>query len=97
MTARETKVPFSLGMLMSWEKHDDTCPGCLPAMLNLATGERMADTSPEMIAAYGVWKKTNLLERQAWHRVMCQNSRTPSDLRVTEAVARRMQQAMQGK
>jgi hypothetical protein len=47
-----------------------------------------------MIAINKIWGQTNLLERQAWHRITCQNSRTPQDLRVVQPMIEKMQAAL---
>ena len=79
---------------MSREQHDDNCPGCRPVLLDLTTKQPLPDDSPEMVACNEVWDGTNLIERQAWHRVTCQNSRLPGDLRLAGAIADRMKTAM---
>jgi hypothetical protein len=79
---------------MSLETHDDNCPGCRPVMVNAKTGEMVAADSPVMAVIDRVWDATNLLERQAWHRVTCQNSRLVSDLRIVEAISQRMASAI---
>lgn len=47
-----------------------------------------------MAAVNKVWSETNLIERQAWHRVTCQNSRSPSDMRLAQAIAQRVKDAL---
>lgn len=79
---------------MSMEKHDDNCPGCQPALVDLRTKRPLPPDSPEMQAVNRVWAQTNLIERRAWHAVTCQNSRSPSDLRLAEGIAKRMQEAL---
>lgn len=56
----------------------------------------MPEDSPEMQAVLGVWAKTTMEERQAFHRFTCQNSRTPTDLAVISALSARMNEAMSG-
>jgi hypothetical protein len=79
---------------MSWEKHDDNCPGCRPAIINRKTMKAFADGSPVMMAVDKVWDATTPSEREAWHRVTCQNSRAPSDLELSTQIANRIQAAL---
>jgi len=81
---------------MSLQKHDDDCPGCRPALVNTKTGQPYPANSPQMIAVMKVWNQTNLIERQAWHRVTCQNSRSPSDLRLAGSIAEKVKEALKG-
>lgn len=80
---------------MSWEKFDDECPGCKPALLDLKTGQVKPDDSPEMVAVFSVWQTTTLEERQAWHRVCCGNSVDQKDRSVADALAMRVQTALE--
>jgi len=41
-----------------------------------------------------VWSQTTLAERQAFHRVTCNNSRLPDDLRLTQGIVKRIQAAI---
>lgn len=79
---------------MSWEKHEDDCPGCRPAMMNLKTHEVLPDDSPEMVAILGVWSKTTLEQRQAWHRITCQGSKNPADHELVRPFIEESQAAM---
>ncbi len=67
---------------MSWETYEDACRGCRPVMLNIATGLRLPDDSPEMKLILAIFDKLTLPERQAWHRFTCKNSRASGDLEV---------------
>lgn len=80
---------------MSWEKFDDECPGCKPALLDVNTGKVMSDDSPEMMAVFSVWKKTTIEERQAWHRVCCHQSPTRDDMNFAEAFSLRVKEALE--
>jgi hypothetical protein len=79
---------------MSWEKHDDNCPGCRPALLDMKTGKRLPDDSPVMMVVNYVWAETTLEEREAWHRVTCQNSRASKDLAHAQTIAQKIQKAL---
>lgn len=81
---------------MSWEKHEDDCPGCRPAMLDMKTGQVLPEDAPEMKAILGVWAETTPLQREAYHRVMCQNSRDEIDLGLLRQVQEKMQKALDG-
>ncbi len=79
---------------MSWETYEDACPGCKPAMLNLATGARLPDDSPEMKLILAIFDKLTLPERQAWHRFTCMNSRASGDLEVISRFQGQIQAAL---
>lgn len=79
---------------MSWEKHDDDCPGCRPAILDVRTGKALPPDDPIMRAVNAVWAQTTLAERQAFHRVCCENSRDQADLDICFALNERFKAAM---
>ena len=79
---------------MTLREFDDGCRGCKPAMLDVKTGEASPDDSPEMKIVLRVWRATTLVERKAWHRVTCQNSLTPQDLRFAQVFSKRVQEAL---
>jgi hypothetical protein len=81
---------------MSWEEHDDDCPGCRPVVIDPRTMVALPEDSPVMRAILGMWAGTDLAERQAWHRFTCGNSRAPSDLRLVDGIRRKMQEALAG-
>jgi hypothetical protein len=78
---------------MSREQFDDECAGCRPAMVDVKTKQLYADDSVEMVIVNRLWSKTMLEERQAWHRVMCQNSRAALDMNLAKAFADRIEAA----
>lgn len=79
---------------MSIQKQDDECPGCQPALLDVQTGRPMAADTPHMKAVMKVWAGTFKQEREAFHRVTCQNSRSQSDLRLFHGITSRIQDAI---
>ena len=79
---------------MSLQKFDDECRGCKPAMMDVQTGKVLPDDSPSMQIVLRLWGETTLAERQAWHRVTCQNSRAPEDLRFAQVFTQRVQKAL---
>ena len=81
---------------MSRESHDDNCEGCKPALIDTTTGQPLAPDSPMMQAVMGVWAKTTLPQRQAWHRVTCLMSRDPEDVRLAEQFVQDVQNATKG-
>ena len=81
---------------MSFEYFENDCPGCKPVLLDQKTMRQMPETSPEMQAVLGVWAKTTLEERQAFHRFTCQNSRTPADMAVMSDLGERMRRRWSG-
>jgi hypothetical protein len=76
---------------MSFEQFDDNCPGCKPAILDLQTGRPLPADHPSMIKITAIWETTSRVQRQAFHRVMCLNSRDPVDLLIVKCIADRFQ------
>jgi hypothetical protein len=76
---------------MSLAKFDDECPGCRPAILDVKTGKVLPDEDPLMQKMLGIWQKTTLGEREAYHRVMCLNSRNRTDLFIVNGIIDRLQ------
>lgn len=60
-------------------------------MLDIKTGRVLPDSDPLMVKLLGVWATTTLSERQAYHRVMCLNSREPLDLFLTDGIVKRFE------
>ncbi len=79
---------------MTRDVFSDDCPGCRPAILDITTGLPLPDESPAMQSVFALWRRTTRKERLVFHRVTCQNSQTPSDLRIFGDLARRIQQAV---
>jgi hypothetical protein len=78
---------------MSLSRFDDECPGCRPAMVDVKTKRLFADDSVEMQIVNRLWSATTQEERQAWHRVTCQNSRAILDLSLAKGFADRIEAA----
>jgi hypothetical protein len=79
---------------VSLAAHDDECPGCRPAILNVETRTLLPDDSPMMQIVLRVWRALSLHEKQAWHRFTCQNSRTPFDMQLAETFGKHVQEAL---
>lgn len=79
---------------MSWEQHEDDCPGCRPALLDPTTGKAAAPDSPEMQVVNRVWSTTTVEERHAFHRVTCQNSRDDADMTLVQGICERIGDAL---
>jgi len=79
---------------MSWQQHEDDCPGCRPAVCDPETMVQLPDEHPVMQAVLGVWKTTTLAERQAFHRMTCNNSREPSDMSTVQTLMERITAAI---
>jgi hypothetical protein len=71
------------------EKYSDNCPGCKPAFLDLETGRPLPDDHPTMLKIMAIWETTSRAQREAFHRVMCLNSRDPVDLVVVKGLVDR--------
>lgn len=76
---------------MPMNQFSDDCPGCRPAMLDVETGKVLPDDHPMMKKVLEIWQTTTLAERQAFHRVMCQNSRAVSDIAVVGKIVNQLQ------
>lgn len=80
---------------MSKTEYDDSCEGCRPAIIDGQTKKPLTEDSPQMKAVLALWEKTTRVEREAFHRVCCQNSRDLSDLRLMQQVAKKIEHALQ--
>ena len=76
---------------MSFQQFDDNCPGCRPAILDVKTGKVLPDDDPIMAKILAIWANTTLGEREAFHRVMCLNSREPLDLFLVRGLTDKLQ------
>lgn len=76
---------------MSIEKFDDNCPGCRPAFLDLKTGEVLPESHPVMQRILAIWAQSSYEEREAFHHVMCLNSRDPRDLQLVKQLTDQFQ------
>ena len=79
---------------MSFQTFDAECSGCKPALVDTQTGEVFPDDNPSMQIVLRLWGATTLAERQAWHRVTCQSSKSPGDLLHARAFAERIEHAL---
>lgn len=74
-------------------RYDPSCAGCRPVLLDAATGEKLADDHPFMVAALAVFEAAPLEDRAAFRAVTVDNSRRPADLerfqRMTACIAER--------
>lgn len=75
---------------MPMHQFSDDCPGCRPAMINLTTNEVLPEDDPMMQKMLSIWGATSYEERQAYHRVMCQNSRAITDLLIVQAIVNKL-------
>lgn len=80
---------------MSIEKHDDDCPGCRPVLCDANTMKPLPADTPEMKAINRIWLDTTRSEREAFHRVTCQNSRADEDLTLVQDIAERISRALE--
>jgi hypothetical protein len=72
----------------------DHCPGCRPALLDLASGRPYPDTDPLMLKVNHIWNTdTTYAERKAFIDVTVHNSREPEDLRLTSALIWKIERA----
>jgi len=76
---------------MSVHEFSDSCDGCRPVILD-AKGQMVPDSDPMMQHLNAIWDGASLAERQAYHRVTCQNSRAVEDLAVVERMMRSLRE-----
>jgi hypothetical protein len=76
---------------MARKKYDDNCPDCQPAIVDPTSGKVLPKDHPAMVAMMNVWKSTTLQEREAYHRVMCLNSRADADMAIVHSIVNRFQ------
>lgn len=79
---------------MSWNEFQEECRGCRPAIMDVKTGRVYADDSPIMKAILGVWDKATPEEKQAYHRITCQNSRADKDLETVAPLLERLKEVI---
>jgi hypothetical protein len=71
---------------MSWEKFDDDCEGCRPVILDIDTRRPLPDDHPAMQKIRAIWATTSFQQREAFHNVMCLNSRDPLELTLVKQI-----------
>ncbi len=72
---------------MSRQTFNDECPGCKPILIDPSTHKPYPDNHPMMIVLGRVWQETTREQREAYHRVCCNNSETPEDVAVATEIA----------
>lgn len=77
---------------MSLEHFDQNCPGCRPVVL--VKGVKLPDSSPEMQAILALWEVTTPEEREAFHKVTCQNCYDRDVLLIVERIVDQFQIAL---
>jgi hypothetical protein len=76
---------------MSRRKYDPECPGCLPVIIDVKTGQVAPDDHPFMQPIIALWDQQDEATRKAWHAVTCLNSERPEDLRLVEPFVAQVQ------
>jgi hypothetical protein len=79
---------------MSRTAYSDNCEGCRPAILDVETGKVLEDNNPAMRKILAIWETTTLEEREAYHAVMCLNSRKPDDVAVVQSIMNKFEHLM---
>lgn len=82
------------------EDHEfcDTCPGCRPAIMNIATGKNVPDDDPMMVAVNKVWdNETTYAQRRAYIEVTLKNSEDQNFLRLANEVMAKIKSAIGAK
>lgn len=71
---------------MSCERFDPNCRGCMPVMLDIATGKPLPDDDPSVVTLMRVWRAATREEQEAFWRVAVKNSRDADDLRLSTRI-----------
>jgi hypothetical protein len=79
---------------MSRTAYSDNCEGCRPVIVDLQTGKPLDDNDPAMRKILAIWETTTLKEREAYHAVMCLNSRKPNDVAVVQSIMHKFEHLM---
>lgn len=77
-------------MIDHTHEYDENCPGCQPAILDLQTNKPLPDDHPYMAAALRAFKSCTMTQRRAWHRVVIQQSKNETDLKMAAEVGKIM-------
>lgn len=78
-------------------EYDDNCKDCQPVIMDINTGEPLAEDSPIMIALMKAWKeRTTLTERRATTKVWMGQSTNSIDFEIMQRVSRILQAAVEG-
>lgn len=80
---------------MSWKEFDDNCPGCRPCLIDPKTGKALAQDTDIMRQVNKVWETATLQEKQAFHNVMCNNSREELDMALAQSLVEKISAAGQ--
>lgn len=76
----------------------DSCPGCRPAMLDMQTGQVMANDHPMMIVVNRIWDhETTFAQRKGFIEVTLKNCRNPHEMRLFQEVSEKIQAALDNK
>lgn len=77
--------------------YDPQCPHCIPALINVKTGEVYPEDHPLMVKILKYWHTTPFAQRAAFIAVTVDSSTDPSDQRnaqpIVDAMAALMRQA----
>lgn len=78
-------------------KHEfcDHCPGCRPALLDLATGKPLAEDTPVMIAVNKIWDNdTTYAQRKAFVAITWHQSKKPDDVKLAMMITQKIEKAL---
>jgi hypothetical protein len=80
---------------MSFEQYDEECSGCRPVVIDTKTSKALPPEHPIMQSVNSVWAQTTRAEREAFHRVTCQNSRDASDISLIQKISATIQASLE--
>ena len=84
---------YNTGAMGHKEKNNES-DDCRPVIINIRNGEVFPDDSPEMVEIMLAWEKLTKAERDAWHRVCCQNSRNELDMVFANAFSQEIERLL---
>lgn len=76
---------------MSRQNYQDDCPGCRPVVLDVIA-KQVDEAMTAKVLEF--WKTTTLVQRKAFHRFTCLNSRETEDLRIIARLRKQMEAIM---
>lgn len=77
------------------ESFDPDCPGCQPALIDVATGKILGAKDPLVVALLPLWRALPRSSQEACWRVWVKNSRSPADLAIMTALFKSLSQKME--
>lgn len=81
---------------MTRHRYDPQCPDCIPAVVNMNTGELLAKDSPTMAQVLKVWNTLPFAHREAFINVTAFGGEDATDWALAEQVFQKLVPALGG-